>query len=139
LAGDEQAAGLRARAAHRAEDRARARRHPGARAAGGARRAGGRRAAALPDGRHGAVSRRILLVDDDPAVLRGVSGLLRDEGYRTETAATAAQAHEVLARDPAAAVILDLGLPGESGLSLIARLPRPLPAPVVVLSGGAWP
>jgi len=86
------------------------------------------------------VSRRILLVDDDPAVLRGVSGLLRDEGYRTETAATAAEAHEALTkRDPPAAVILDLGLPGESGLSLLARLPRPLPAPVVVLSGGATP
>ena len=85
------------------------------------------------------MSRRFLLVDDDPAVLRGVSGLLRDEGYRTETATTAAEAHEALSRDPPAAVILDLGLPGESGLSLLARLPRPLPAPVVVLSGGATP
>jgi DNA-binding NtrC family response regulator len=86
------------------------------------------------------VSRRILLVDDDPAVLRGVSGLLRDEGYRTETATTAAEAYEALSkRDPPAAVILDVQLPGESGLSLLARLPRPLPAPVVVLSGGATP
>jgi DNA-binding NtrC family response regulator len=85
------------------------------------------------------VSRRILLVDDDPAVLRGVSGLLRDEGYRTETAATAAEAHEAILRDPPAAILLDVQLPGESGLSLLARLPRPLPAPVVVLSGGATP
>ncbi len=86
------------------------------------------------------MSRRILLVDDDPAVLRGLSGLLRDEGYRTETAATAAEAHEALSkRDPPAAMVLDLGLPDESGLSLLARLPRPLPAPVVVLSGGATP
>jgi DNA-binding NtrC family response regulator len=85
------------------------------------------------------VSRRILLVDDDPAVLRGVGGLLRDEGYRTETAANAAEAHAALSRDPPAAVVLDLGLPGESGLALLARLPRPLPAPVVVLSGGATP
>ena len=86
------------------------------------------------------MSRRILLVDDDPAVLRGVSGLLRDEGYRTETAGTAGEAHEALSkRDPPAAVILDLGLPGESGLSLLARLPRPFPAPVIVLSGGATP
>jgi DNA-binding NtrC family response regulator len=85
------------------------------------------------------VSRRILLVDDDPAVLRGVSGLLRDEGYRTETAANAAEAAQALTRDPPAAVILDLGLPGESGLSLLSRLPRPLPAPIVVLSGGATP
>ena len=86
------------------------------------------------------MSRRILLVDDDPAVLRGLSGLLRDEGYGTETAANAAQAHEALTRrDPPAAMVLDLGLPGESGLSLLARLPRPFPAPVVVLSGGATP
>src|SRR5207248_1512893 len=80
-----------------------------------------------------------VLVRDRGAGLRGASGLLRDEGYRTETAATAAQAHERLSRDPPAAVILDLGLPGESGLSLLARLPRPFPAPVVVLSGGATP
>jgi len=85
------------------------------------------------------VSRRILLVDDDPAVLRGVGGLLRDEGYRTETAANAAEAHAALSRSPPDAVILDLGLPGETGLSLLQRLPRPLPAPVVVLSGGATP
>ncbi len=85
------------------------------------------------------MSRRILLVDDDPAVLRGVGGLLRDEGYRTETAATAAEAFAALSRDPPAAVVLDLGLPDESGLALLARLPRPFPAPVVVLSGGATP
>ena len=85
------------------------------------------------------MSRRVLLVDDDPAVLRGVSGLLRDEGFATETAATAAQAYAALLRDPPDAVVLDLGLPGETGLALLARLPRPLPAPVIVLSGGATP
>jgi two-component system nitrogen regulation response regulator NtrX len=85
------------------------------------------------------MSRRILLVDDDPAVLRGVSGLLRDEGFSTETASTAAEAYAALSRNPPAAVILDLGLPGESGLSLLSRLPRPLAAPIVVLSGGATP
>ena len=85
------------------------------------------------------MTRRVLLVDDDPAVLRGVGGLLRDEGFSIETAANAAEAFEKLSRDPPAAVILDLGLPGETGLSLLARLPRPLPAPVVVLSGGATP
>ena len=87
------------------------------------------------------MSRRILLVDDDPAVLRGVGGLLRDEGFTIDTAANAAEAHEKIAGKaaPPAAVILDLGLPGETGLALLARLPRPLPAAVVVLSGGATP
>ena len=31
------------------------------------------------------VNHKILLIDDDANVLRGVAGLLRDEGYRTET------------------------------------------------------
>ena len=83
---------------------------------------------------------RILLVDDDPGVVRGLEGLLRDEGFCTESAGTAAAAFAALTSGaPPAAVILDLGLPGESGLALLARLPRPLPAPIVVLSGGASP
>jgi DNA-binding NtrC family response regulator len=84
---------------------------------------------------------KILLVDDDPAVLRGVGGLLRDEGYRTQEALDAASALAALqeARDPPALVLLDLRMPGETGLQLLARLPRPLPAPVVVLSGEASP
>src|SRR6185436_4587793 len=83
LAGDDEAAGVGAGAPDRPEDRPRAWRDPGARATRRPRRAGGGGAAAAGAL---AVSRRILLVDDDPAVLRGVSGLLRDEGYRTETA-----------------------------------------------------
>jgi len=82
---------------------------------------------------------KILLVDDDPAVLRGVGGLLRDEGYRTAEARDAAAAWSALhaARDLPAMMLLDLRLPGESGLALLERLPRPLALPVVVLSGEA--
>jgi DNA-binding NtrC family response regulator len=80
---------------------------------------------------------RILVVDDDPAVVRGVSGLLRDEGYRTTSAQSAAEAFTLLQRDAPDLVLLDVRMPGESGLELLKRLPRPLPAPVVVLSGEA--
>jgi DNA-binding NtrC family response regulator len=83
----------------------------------------------------------ILVVDDDPAIVRSVGGLLRDEGYRVEEARTAAAAHRALGGDgdrpPPAAVVLDIRMPGETGLQLLARLPRPLPAPVIVLSGEA--
>ncbi len=82
----------------------------------------------------------ILLVDDDSAVRRGVSGLLHDEGARTIEAADTAEAFEALrARERPAAMVLDLGLPGESGLAFLERLGKPLPLPVVVLSGGATP
>ena len=81
----------------------------------------------------------VLLVDDDPAVRRAVGGLLRDEGYRVEQAETAAQAFAALSGEKAApaAVVLDVRMPGETGLQLLARLPKPLPAPVIVLSGEA--
>ena len=81
----------------------------------------------------------VLLVDDDPAVLESVSGLLEDQGYRTVAAATVAAARRSLAdeRDPPSLLLLDIRLPSESGLDLLRSLPQPLPLPVVVLSGEA--
>jgi two-component system, NtrC family, nitrogen regulation response regulator NtrX len=84
---------------------------------------------------------RILLVDDDPGVLKGLRGLLSDEGFQPLEARSAAEAARLLdaPEGPPDLVLLDLRMPGETGLELLARLPRPLPAPVVVLSGEASP
>ncbi len=84
---------------------------------------------------------RILLVDDDPGVLKGLRGLLSDEGFQPVEARSAAEASRLLEapEGPPDLVLLDLRMPGETGLELLARLPRPLPAPVVVLSGEASP
>ncbi len=84
---------------------------------------------------------RILLVDDDPGVLKGLRGLLSDEGFHPLEARSAAEASRLLEapEGPPDLVLLDLRMPGETGLELLARLPRPLPAPVVVLSGEASP
>jgi DNA-binding NtrC family response regulator len=80
---------------------------------------------------------RVLIVDDDPAVLRGVGGLLRDEGLQTAEARSVAEAERVLAgREAPDLLLLDLRMAGESGLDWLARL-QPLPLPVVVLSGEA--
>ena len=85
------------------------------------------------------MSAMVLVVDDDAAVRRAVGGLLRDEGYQVEEAEAAAPAFAALCAERAAfsAVVLDIRMPGETGLQLLARLPRPLPAPVIVLSGEA--
>ncbi len=82
---------------------------------------------------------RVLVVDDDAAIVRGVCGLLADEGFRTVSAASPRQAEGILddPRDPPAMMLLDLRMPGEGGLDFLARLPRPLPLPVVILSGEA--
>ncbi|WP_224361103.1 sigma-54-dependent transcriptional regulator [Hyalangium versicolor] len=84
---------------------------------------------------------RILLVDDDPGVLKGLRGLLSDEGFQPLEARSAAEAARLLdaPEGPPDLVLLDLRMPGETGLEWLARLPRPLPAPVVVLSGEASP
>jgi DNA-binding NtrC family response regulator len=84
---------------------------------------------------------RILVVDDDPGVLRALRGLLGDEGFTPVEARSAAEASRLLdaPEGPPALMLLDLRMPGETGLELLARLPRPLPAPVVVLSGEASP
>jgi two-component system nitrogen regulation response regulator NtrX len=84
---------------------------------------------------------RILLVDDDAAILRAVGGMLRDEGYEPVVARTAREAEALLAAPGPhpALMLLDLAMPGERGLSFLERLPRPLAFPVVVLSGEATP
>jgi len=84
---------------------------------------------------------RILLVDDDPGVLKGLRGLLTDEGFSTVEACSAAEAVRLLEAPGSAPalMLLDLRMPGETGLELLARLPKPLPVPVVVLSGEASP
>ena len=84
---------------------------------------------------------RILLVDDDPGVLKGLRGLLSDEGFRPLEARSTAEAARLLdaPEGPPDLILLDLRMPGETGLEWLARLPRPLPAPVVVLSGEASP
>jgi two-component system, NtrC family, nitrogen regulation response regulator NtrX len=84
---------------------------------------------------------RILVVDDDPAILRGVGGMLRDEGFEVVEARDVAEAERRLAASsaPPDLMLLDLRMPGETGLSYLERLARPLPVPVVVLSGEASP
>ncbi|GEL69231.1 sigma-54-dependent transcriptional regulator [Myxococcus virescens] len=84
---------------------------------------------------------RILIVDDDSGVLRALRGLLSDEGFTPVEARSAAEASQLLdaPEGPPAMMLLDLRMPGETGLELLARLPRPFPAPVVVLSGEASP
>ena len=82
---------------------------------------------------------RVLVVDDDAAIVRGVCGLLGDEGFRTAAAKNTREAEALLddPRDPPSVMLLDLRMPGEGGLELLARLSRPLPLPIVILSGEA--
>ena len=80
---------------------------------------------------------RVLVVDDEPQILRALRINLRVRGYEVHVAATGAEALEVAGRYPPDLVILDLGLPDLDGVEVIAGLRGWTKAPIIVLSGRA--
>ncbi|HEX2341268.1 MAG TPA: response regulator transcription factor [Vicinamibacterales bacterium] len=79
-------------------------------------------------------SARILIVDDEPSILKAMAPLLRSRGYDVETAATGRTALETFDRDPPDLVILDLMLPDLDGLDVCRRLRERGRTPIIVLS-----
>jgi YesN/AraC family two-component response regulator len=76
----------------------------------------------------------ILVVDDDPAVLEAVEMALQGESC-VSLAKEARAAAAVLGREPVALVILDIRLPGQSGIALLAHLRQQSDVPVLLISG----
>jgi len=76
----------------------------------------------------------VLVVDDEPQILRALQTNLRGAGYDVETAATAEQALAAAAVNPPAAVILDLILPDRNGTEVTRELRRWSAVPILVLS-----
>jgi two-component system KDP operon response regulator KdpE len=79
----------------------------------------------------------VLVVDDEPQILRALRINLRVREYEVHVAATGAEALEVAARHPPDLVILDLGLPDLDGVEVIQGLRGWTKAPIIVLSGRA--
>jgi len=77
---------------------------------------------------------RLLLVDDEPQILRALTPALSAGGFEVDTAATAAEAIGKMAADPFDVLILDLGLPDMDGKDVIARIREWSDAPIIVLS-----
>jgi len=77
---------------------------------------------------------RILVVDDEPQILRALQTSLRAAGYEVDTADTAERALAVAALQPPEAVILDLVLPDGNGTDVTRQLRAWSSAPVIVLS-----
>jgi two-component system KDP operon response regulator KdpE len=78
---------------------------------------------------------RVLVVDDEPQILRALRINLRVRQYDVDTAGTGTQALESAARHPPDLVILDLGLPDLDGVEVIQGLRGWTDAPIIVLSG----
>jgi DNA-binding response OmpR family regulator len=76
----------------------------------------------------------VLVVDDEPIVREVVVRYLRREGYRTLEASDGEHARELLERDKASLVVLDLMLPGMDGLQLCRWIRERFDLPVIMLT-----
>jgi two-component system KDP operon response regulator KdpE len=77
---------------------------------------------------------RILVVDDEPQIVRALGTMLRTAGYDVATAATAAEALTQAAATRPDALIVDLALPDGSGTEVVRELRSGSDAAVIVLS-----
>lgn len=76
----------------------------------------------------------VLVVDDEPAILRAVGTNLRGHGYRVVTASSGAEAVTEYERARPDLVVLDMNLPDQDGVEVVGRLRERGATPIIVLS-----
>lgn len=82
-------------------------------------------------------SGRLLLVDDEHAVLRNLSRLLQHHGYDCTTAESAVDARQLLADDgPFELVLSDVNMPGVSGIDLLEQVSKDHPETATLMVTG---
>jgi two-component system, OmpR family, KDP operon response regulator KdpE len=77
---------------------------------------------------------RVLVVDDEPAILRAVQTNLGRHDFRVDTAANGREALDAIGRVHPDLILLDLGLPDMDGLEVLQIIRKRANTPVVVLS-----
>jgi two-component system KDP operon response regulator KdpE len=77
---------------------------------------------------------RVLVVDDEPQIVRGLKVILRKAGYEVEAAETKQEAIDALSVRPPDAMVLDLVLPDGSGVDVCADARKWTDLPIIVLS-----
>src|SRR5262249_10332032 len=94
------------------------------------------RAARRPGASLNGAGKRIVVVDDDPSVRRGLERVLKSAGYRVEAFASVQDMLNGADLDRAACLVLDVRMPGPSGLDLQAALAHDgSRVPIVFISG----
>src|SRR5205809_160320 len=82
--------------------------------------------------------KKILIVEDDASITLGLEGALQSEGYETLTARTGPEGLRLIRACPPDLLILDVMLPGMSGLELCKRLrDEGITTPVIMLTAKA--
>jgi two-component system KDP operon response regulator KdpE len=76
----------------------------------------------------------VLVVDDEPQIVRGLRVVLRNAGFRVDSAGTKEEALDALSHRPPDAVLLDLVLPDGSGVDVCKQVREWSHIPIVVVS-----
>jgi two-component system, chemotaxis family, chemotaxis protein CheY len=82
-------------------------------------------------------ARRVLVVDDDADWREFLRVCLEELGYEAIEAADGHEALASLSRERCGVMLLDLNMPGMSGLEVVERLPRNAPPRIVFLTSAA--
>jgi two-component system catabolic regulation response regulator CreB len=77
---------------------------------------------------------RIMIVDDEPAIVDAIQYALETEGYETLCFSSGLPVIPALAENPADLVILDIGLPDISGFDLCGQIRRISQVPIIFLT-----
>jgi two-component system KDP operon response regulator KdpE len=80
------------------------------------------------------VSEHVLVVDDEPQILRALRVILRNAGYDVATAETKSEALDAVSVRPPDAMVLDLVLPDGSGVDVCREVRAWSSLPIIVLS-----
>jgi CheY-like chemotaxis protein len=89
-----------------------------------------------------AAGRKVLVADDCPLQLRAMSSCLAKSGFKVSLASDALQAWMTTLRESPDAIILDINMPGGTGLEVLKRLrlsAKTQTIPVIVVSGSEEP
>jgi CheY-like chemotaxis protein len=84
------------------------------------------------------MSKKILVVDDEPDVLTFLSALLKDAGYEVFTASDGTQALEVARQEQPDLISLDLAMPNNTGTEFYRKMQKDKQisdTPVIIVSG----
>ena len=84
--------------------------------------------------------RHVLVVDDDGALRHAIAALLDQAGYRTAQARDGREALSKLQQEAVDLLLLDIGLPGMSGLDILAQIrSQAAPPPVIMMTADDTP
>ena len=80
------------------------------------------------------MAKRILLVDDEPLIVKGLRYTLEQEGYEILTAADGEEALQVFFEQPVDLVLLDVMLPKLDGIQVCQRIRESSNVPILMLT-----